>query len=144
MDARTMPVEISDAPRVSPTPGFAGVTVMVPLSEEPTRAWLDQLALQELPGKGHRVGGASIEFHLDRNLTDVQAIMDRLADAIARANVACAERDREAEKAQTARDARHKAQFERVDRGLEKWWTERAPKTITAARPAEPGPASPS
>src|SRR5271154_808844 len=122
-----MSIEISGAPTPARSPAFAGITVRVPLNKEPSRAWLDQLALQELPGKGHRLDGASIELYLDRGLTDVQAVMDRIAEAIAKTNTAYDGLKEELEREDIARTARRNGAIERVAKGLEQWWATRSP-----------------
>ena len=121
-----MAVEIAGTPTLASNgPGFAGITIAVPLSEAPTEVWLDLLALGELPGKGHRLRGATLEMHLDRDAHDVMAAMRKVESAIQVANEQYAEYGKQleagAEKAdQIGQDARAK-----IERLLERWWSER-------------------
>src|SRR4051812_8436583 len=101
-----MPIYISGQPTLVESPGFAGITVRVPLSEAPPEAWLDRLLAQGLVGKGYRVVDDSLHFFLDRGSRDIQNTMKRLNDAV---NATSAEWD--------ANAAQHDARAERVQQG---------------------------
>ena len=114
-------------------PAFAGVTVRVPLTEEPSQAWLDLLALQAIPGKGHRVAGAAVEFYLDRGTTNVQEVIKVIAAAITKTST---------ELAPMLADLEAKAEADRngatayrgmVDRRLDTWWSEQRPAELPQA-----------
>ena len=82
-----MAIEISGAPVPAQSPRFAGVTLRVPLSEEPSGAWLDVLVAQaKLPGKGHRIEGSVLELHLSHGDRDVRKALRNLDAAVASAN----------------------------------------------------------
>ena len=127
-----MTIEITGAPTAVSSPGFAGDAVRIPLSEEPTAAWLDHLRRQPLPGKAHRLDGAALEFYLDRDSRDVVGAMKRIADAIAATNTssaAAAEDDAKAEeRLREATDGRR----EKINRLLEEWWTKRQEKAAAS------------
>ena len=81
-----MSIRVAGAPSLVENPAFAGLTIRVPLNKAPSKAWLDLLALQELPGKGHRLVDDALDFHLDRGAHDVRAAMRKIALAIIRTN----------------------------------------------------------
>jgi len=115
-----MSITITAAPVVVATPGFAGDTVRVPLSAEPSAGWLDQLRRQDLPGKAHRVDGAALEFYLDHDTRDVIKAMQRIAKAVEAADHAFdAEAAAEVE-AEIGAEA--DARRTRIDRLLQQWW----------------------
>ena len=115
-----MPITITAVPVVVATPGFAGDTIRVPLSAEPSAMWLDQLRRQELPGKAHRVDGAALEFYLDHDTRDVIKAMQRIAKAINAADQAF-DADAAAtveSEIETEQDDRRR----RIERLLQQWW----------------------
>jgi hypothetical protein len=123
-------IEITGPPVPIQSPSFAGVTLRVPLSEEPSAAWLDVLVVHEkLPGKGHRASGGSIDFHLGRGDRDVGKALREIDAAIASTN-AKYEADR-ALLEQRARGpaARAQATIEKVAPLCESWWAERSAST---------------
>jgi hypothetical protein len=139
-----MAVEISGAPTPVENPAFAGLTVRVPLSEAPTKVWLDLLALEELPGKGHRLGGEALEFHLDRDSHDVSAAMRKVSKAISGANAKYAVYGQQLEAGATRAEHRHAASVEKISRQLEDWWGGEHSKDvpeIASAQVAERGEA---
>jgi hypothetical protein len=121
-------IEIAGPPVPIQSPSFAGVTLRVPLSEEPSAAWLDVLVSHDkLPGKGHRVNAEAIDFHLGRGDRDVGKALREIDAAIVSTN----------EKYETNRDlleqrargpaARAHAAIEKVTGICESWWAERTP-----------------
>lgn len=121
-----MSVEIAGPPVPVQSPAFAGVTLRVPLSEEPSAAWLDVLVGQEkLPGKGHRVTGCAIDFHLGRGDRDVDKALRDIDSAIAQTNVQYAADAALLEQRAGGPAARAAAAIERVTPLCATWWAER-------------------
>lgn len=121
-----MTVQISGPPTPVENPAFAGLTVHVPLNELPTKVWLDLLAVQPLPGKGHRLASEALEFHLDRDSHDVLAAMKKIGEAISAANAEYAVHGQQLEAGATKAEQRHANSVEKISRQLEEWWGEQA------------------
>jgi hypothetical protein len=125
-----MSIEISGTPTPVPCPRFAGLTIRVPLTEEPTKVWLDLLALQSLPGKGFRLDGAALEFHLDRNDHDVLSAMRKLADAIAKTGEVYERQGAQQEAGATRAEERDANLVRKVSGQLQQWWEDHAPSPV--------------
>jgi hypothetical protein len=83
------------------------------------------VAHQKLPGKGHRVSGSSIDFHLGRGDRDVEKALREIDSAIASTNA-------KYEAAQTLLEqragypaARAEAAIEKLTPLCESWWASR-------------------
>jgi hypothetical protein len=128
-----MSISISGTPTIVPGPAFAGITIRIPLSAAPSAEWLDHLASEAPPGKGHRINGNSIEFCLDRESSDVDATLTRIAKAIESVSARVSDAAPVDGKQREA-DAR-RALEEKASRLMAKWWERNrpAPKEDEAA-----------
>ena len=121
-----MSITITGVPVIAATPGFAGDSIRVPLSAEPSAIWLDQLRRQELPGKAHRVDGAAIEFYLDHDTRDVIKAMQRIAKAIEATDQAFDEEA--AAEVEAAIESQADDRRRRIERLLQQWWDQEVAK----------------
>ena len=137
-----MAIEITGPPVPIQSPSFAGVTLRVPVSEQPSAAWLDVLVSHDkLPGKGHRVHANAIDFHLARGDRDVGKALREIDTAIASTNKQYeANRDLLDQRARGPA-ARADAAIEKVTGICESWWTERT-SSAGDSRPAYLPPAN--
>jgi hypothetical protein len=117
-----MTVRISGQPTPVANPAFAGLTIRVPLDSAPSKAWLDLLALQDLPGKGHRLVGGALDFHLDRGAHDVRAAMRRIALAMIATNAKYLVHGQQLDAGENKAEAIHEAAAAKVTGQLEEWW----------------------
>lgn len=131
-----MSVEISGAPTPVSGPGFPGLTVSVPLSEVPTEVWLDLFALEDLPGKGHRLNASTLEFHLDRDSHDVVKSMDAIQSAIDAANQKYDEAGAQLEAGSSKAGQRSDAVHAKTSRLLEEWYERQRPSESAAGETA--------
>jgi hypothetical protein len=136
-------IEITGAPMPIESPAFAGVTLRVPLSEQPTSAWLNVLVTQAtLPGRGHRVTSRSIDIHLGHTEKDVKKALRDLDQAIAETNEKY-DADRAILEQHTPRTtAQRPAAMEKITRYCDEWWTERGGSAPERSAPGLPSPAA--
>lgn len=120
-------------------PAFAGMTLRVPLSEEPTSAWLNVLVMQpKLPGRGQRLSTNAIELHLGHTEKDVKRALRDLGEAISAANAQYAENDVALEQRSPRSATERTSAIDKLNTLCQEWWAERGPSESTPPLPELP------
>jgi hypothetical protein len=127
-----MTVRIAGPPEPEKNPAFAGMTIRVPLTTAPSKAWLDLLALQDLPGKGHRLAGDTLYFHLDRGSHDVRSAMRKIALAIIATNAKYAVHGQKLDAGEAKTAAIHDDAITKITGQLRDWWAAEAGDALKA------------
>lgn len=132
-----MAIEITEAPRLVEDDKFSSVSILVPLNETPTTAWLGHFRHQkELPGIAHRITESGIVVHLDRGDFDILDAIRRIAAGITKANSEAAEAAETDEKAAIQHESEKKSKREKLDGQLNRWWEEQQKKAPDALQSA--------
>jgi hypothetical protein len=121
-----MTIAIADSPKLVEDERFDSLSVLVPLSEQPSAAWLEHFRTQkELPGIAHSVTDEGLVVHLDRGDFDVMDAIRRIAQAVDKAGPE-AEASAEADEKRAIRRASERAsKSEKLDTQLKDWWEKR-------------------
>lgn len=127
-----MSIRVAGAPSLVENPAFAGLTIRVPLNKAPSKAWLDLLALQELPGKGHRLVDDALDFHLDRGAHDVRAAMRKIALAIIRTNAKYGVHGDKLDAGQAKASVIQEDAMAKITDQLQDWWDAEAGDDLKA------------